>query len=86
MLFVCFAALVTTVSLRAAQAQPARHRLALWIGVALNLALLIFFKYQRLLIPETLYRELFGTGPATSAIYNFVLPVGISFMYYTASA
>jgi hypothetical protein len=45
---VCFAALVTAVtSLGAVQAHPARRRLALWIGVALELALLIFFKYKR---------------------------------------
>ena len=48
-LLVCFAALVTALtSLGAPQAQPAHRRLALWIGVGLNLALLIFFKYKRL--------------------------------------
>jgi hypothetical protein len=62
--------------------RSARRRLALWIGFGLNLALLIFFKYKRLLVPETLYRELFGTGPAMSAIYNFALPVGISFYVF----
>ena len=82
-LLVCFAALVTAMtSLGAVQAQPARRRLALWIGVGLNLRLLIFFKYKRLLIPETLYRELFGTSPVMSAIYNFALPVGISFYVF----
>jgi alginate O-acetyltransferase complex protein AlgI len=82
-LLVCFAALVTAMtSLGVVQAQPVRRRLALWIGVALNLGLLIFFKYKRLLIPETLYRELFGTSPVMSAIYNFALPVGISFYVF----
>ena len=82
-LLVCFAALVTAVtSLGAVQAQPVRRRLGLWIGVALNLALLIFFKYKRLLIPETLYRELFGASPVMSAVYDFALPVGISFYVF----
>ncbi len=52
-LLVCFAALVTALtSLGAVQSQPRRRRLALWIGVGLNLAILIFFKYKRLLIPK----------------------------------
>ena len=82
-LLVCFAALVTTLaSLAAVQAQPARRRLGLSIGVGLNLALLIFFKYKRLLIPETLYRELFAASPAMSALYDYALPVGISFYVF----
>jgi alginate O-acetyltransferase complex protein AlgI len=82
-LLVCFAALVTALtSLGTVRVQPTRRRLALSIGVGLNLALLIFFKYKRLLIPETLYHGLFGTGPAMSAIYDFALPVGISFYVF----
>jgi hypothetical protein len=82
-LLVCFAALVTAVtSLGAVQVQPAHRRIALWIGVGLNLAFLRFFKYKRLFIPETLYRELFGASPTMSAIYNFALPVGISFYVF----
>jgi hypothetical protein len=50
--------------------------------VGLNLALLIFFKCKRLLIPESLYQGLFGTSPTMSAIYNFALPVGISFYVF----
>jgi D-alanyl-lipoteichoic acid acyltransferase DltB (MBOAT superfamily) len=77
---ICFAALVTAVtSLGAVQAQPPRRRLGLCIEMGLNLALLIFFKYKRLLSPESLYQGLFGTSPTMSAIYNFALPVGILF-------
>src|SRR5215469_153020 len=82
-LLVCFAALVTALaSLAAVQTQPSRRCLGLSIGVALNLALLIFFKYKRLLIPEALYRELFGDSPAMSALYDYALPVGISFYVF----
>jgi alginate O-acetyltransferase complex protein AlgI len=82
-LLVCFAALVTALaSLAAVQTQATRRRLGLSIGVALNLALLIFFKYKRLLIPEALYRQLFGASPAISALYDYVLPVGISFYVF----
>jgi alginate O-acetyltransferase complex protein AlgI len=79
-LLVCFADLVTALaSLAAVKTQPSRRRLGLSIGVALNLALLIFFNYKRLLIPEALYRQLFGDSPAISALYDYALPVGISF-------
>ena len=82
-LLVCFAALVTALaSLAAVQTQPSRRRLGLSIGVALNLALLVFFKYKRLLLPEALYRELFGDSPAMSALYDYALPVGISFYVF----
>ena len=79
-LFVCFAALVTTVSLRAAQAQPAHRRLALWIGVGLNLALLIFFKSKRVADSGNTLQGTVRASPAMSAIYNF------RFMYSTVSA
>jgi alginate O-acetyltransferase complex protein AlgI len=82
-LLVCLAAIVTaSMSLAAVQPQPTYRRLGLWIGVSLNLALLVFFKYKQLLIPETLYYELFGTTPATAALYDYALPVGISFYVF----
>jgi alginate O-acetyltransferase complex protein AlgI len=82
-LLVLFAALVTALtSLAAVQARPARRRLGLSIGVGLNLALLIFFKYKRLLIPEALYRELFAGSPSMAALYDYALPVGISFYVF----
>ena len=82
-LLVCFAALVTALaSLATVQTQPSCRRLGLSIGVALNLALLMFFKYKRLLIPEAAYRQLFGASPAMSALYDYALPVGISFYVF----
>jgi alginate O-acetyltransferase complex protein AlgI len=80
-LLVCFAVLVTALTSLAA-VQPAYRRIGVWLGVGLNLALLIFFKYKQLLIPEALYRELFGASPAMAAIYDYALPVGISFYVF----
>jgi D-alanyl-lipoteichoic acid acyltransferase DltB (MBOAT superfamily) len=74
-LLVCSAALA---SLAAVQTQSSRHRLRLSIGVALNLALLIFFKYTRLQVSKALYRQLFCDSLAISALYDYALPVGVS--------
>jgi alginate O-acetyltransferase complex protein AlgI len=82
-LLVCFAAFVTAVtSLAAVQVRPVRRRIGLWLGVGLNLTLLIFFKYKQLLLPRTLYYELFGASPGMAAIYDYALPVGISFYVF----
>lgn len=62
-------------------AAPTR-KIALWMGVVLNMLLLVFFKYKRLLLPPAVLPGWFAADPLWRDLYDIALPVGISFYVF----
>jgi alginate O-acetyltransferase complex protein AlgI len=78
-----FSAITTSIfSYASSYGRPERRKLYMISGVAINLSLLIFFKYKRLLMPEPVFAGWFGADSTWRDIYGLALPIGISFYVF----
>ena len=69
-----------SVAIRASSSSAAKQMALLWLGIAANLAALIYYKYAFALLA---WAETFGVHLGAGHLASVVLPLGISFFSFT---